>query len=263
MTPLIFDHSLLRKRRTRAALRFSDHDFLFQDMADRVVERLEEFGRYFDTGLDLGCHSGQLAQALESKSLVASLVQTELSEPLIMQAKGQRIVASEEALPFAPASFDVIMSVGALHWVNDLPGTLIQIHHALKPGGLFLAIFPGGRSLWELREAVINASIAQEGGVHARLSPFIDPREAAALMQRAGFSEPIVDVDQLTVTYADAYALMRDLRGMAETNALYAQSKHLTRRHMMQEIARQYQGIAKNGRIPATFELVTMTGWKA
>src|SRR3546814_715697 len=139
------------------------------------------------------------------------------------------VVADEEALPFADQSLDLVLSVLSLHWVNDLPGTLLQISRALKPDGLLLAAMIGGDSLRELREALLRAELEVEEGVSPRVSPFADVRDIGALLQRAGFALPVVDVDSLTVTYPSALALMRDLRGMGETGPDRNRRRGLTR----------------------------------
>jgi SAM-dependent methyltransferase len=166
-------------------------------------------------------------------------------------------------LPFADASFDLVVSGLSLHWVNDLPGALIQVRRALRPDGLFLAALLGGDTLIELRQALVEAETEVEGGASPRVSPFLDVREAGALLQRAGFSLPVVDLDTITVTWPDALALMKDLRGMGEANAVLERKKSFTRRGTLLSAAAGYQarhGDAE-GRIPATFQIVYLTGW--
>ena len=109
--------------------------------------------------------------------------------------------SDEEALPFADASLDLVVSALALQFVNDLPGTLIQIRRALKPDGLFMAALIGGDSLAELRTAFADAESEIEGGLSPRVAPFADVRELGALLQRAGFALPVVDSERLTVRY--------------------------------------------------------------
>jgi SAM-dependent methyltransferase len=125
------------------------------------------------------------------------------------------LVADEELLPFAPGSFDLVISDLSLHWVNDLPGCLL-VRQCLKPDGLFLASLFGTGTLQELRTALMEAELAETGGASPRVSPFADLRDAAGLLQRAGFALPVADVDTVTVTYGDFFALLRDLRGMGE-----------------------------------------------
>jgi SAM-dependent methyltransferase len=264
MPPTIFDRRVLRQRRGRAAERAEDYRFLLTAMAERLLDRLEDITRTFPLALDLGCHDGTLARMLGACGGIETLVQCDLSEPMLRHAGGLRAAADEECLPFAADTFDLVLSCGSLHWVNDLPGTLAQIRQLLKPDGLFLALLPGGETLHELRTAATEAQIAQEGGLSPRVSPFLDLRDAGALLQRAGFALPVADSDTLTVRYDNAFTLMHDLRGMGEANVLAGRAKHFTRRTTMMATAEAYCTLflGEDGRMPATFELVTLTGWK-
>ena len=174
------------------------------------------------------------------------------------------VTADEEFLPFAANSFDLIVSNLSLHWVNDLPGTLAQIKWALRPGGLFLAALLGGQTLIELRTCLMEAELAVAQGASLRVSPRIDLPTAAGLLQRAGFELPVADHETLTLTYPDAYALMRDLRGMGEANACLQRLKRPTRRAVLFEAARLYRErfVTMDGRISATFEVIFLHGWK-
>ena len=260
----VFDRAAVRRHRDRAAAAgIEAHDFLLREVAARLAGRLDDIRRRFPAALDLGCHGGVLARALEGRGGVERLVQTDLSPALVRRAEGPRVVADEEFLPFAAASFDLVASVLSLHWVNDLPGALVQIRRALKPDGLLLAAMLGGNTLGELREAFAAAEIAEEGGASPRLSPFTDARDAGALLQRAGFALPVVDVDAITVTYPDALALMRDLRGMGEANAVRERRAGFTRRATMMAAAAAYERrfAGADGRVPATFEVIYLTAW--
>src|SRR5262249_9167109 len=125
-----------------------------------------------------------------------------------------------EALPFRDASLDLVVSALALQFVNDLPGTLVQIRRALKPDGLFVAALAGGETLSELRQSFAAAESEREGGLSPRVAPFADLRDLGALLQRAGFALPVTDVERLTVRYPSVFALMHDLRRMGATNVL-------------------------------------------
>jgi SAM-dependent methyltransferase len=213
--------------------------------------------------LDLGGHGGLLAEALQGRGAIETLVETDLSEALAQRGRGLRIVTDEELLPFAPASFDLVMSCLSLHWVNDLPGTLLQLRHALKPDGLLLVSLLGGDSLHELRRALLEAEAETAGGASPRVSPFADVREAGALLQRAGFALPVIDADTIGVSYPDALTLMRDLRGMGEANALSERRRPFSRRDVLLAAAERYQRLFADaaGRIPATFRVITLTAW--
>ena len=262
----IFDRRLLRRRRDRAAGNLAAHDFLFAEVAERLTERLDDVTRKFPMALDLGCHGGALARVLGRRGGVETLIQCDLSPAMARAAASTgrpSLAADEEALPFAPRSFDLVMSVLSLHWVNDLPGALIQIRQALKPDGLFLGALLGGETLAELRAALMEAELAEEAGASPRVSPFAEVRDAGALLQRAGFALPVADVDTIPVTYPDALALMRDLRGMGESNALVERRRTPTRRATLARAAAIYGekfGQA-DGRVTATFQVITMTAW--
>ncbi len=257
----LFDRAAVRRHRDRAAARIGEHDFLFREIANRLGDRLGDFRRAFADALDLGCHGGALARALGDN--VGRLVQTDLSPAMLRRARGLRVAADEELLPFADASFDLVVSALSLHWVNDLPGALVQIRRLLRADGLLLAAMFGAGTLGELREALALGESAEEGGASPRLSPFADVRDAGALLQRAGFALPVVDVDTITVSYPDAYALMRDLRGMGEANAVGERRKRFTRRATLTAAAAAYRERFgdSEGRVPATFQVLTLTAW--
>jgi SAM-dependent methyltransferase len=263
----IFDRHTVRAHRDRAArssVRSSDdHGFLFREVAERLIDRLDDVPREFPFALDLGCRNGTLARLLDGRGGIRSLIQCDLSLPMVARAEGIRLVADEEWLPFASARLDLVLSSLSLHWVNDLPGALVQIRRALKPDGLFLAAMLGGETLRELRHALLEADLAEEGGASPRISPFIDIRDAGDLLQRAGFVLPVADADTLTVTYDDPLRLMRDLRGMGETNAARERRDRFSRRGTFARAADIYRQTfaAADGRVPATFQIVYLTGW--
>jgi SAM-dependent methyltransferase len=262
----VFDRDLVRRHRDRAASRFSAHDFLFREVGERLAERLEDVTRCFPRALDLGCHGGGLAKILRGRGGIEYLVQCDLSAEMAACARVNghpTLVVDEELLPYAAASFDLVLSVLSLHWVNDLPGTLMQIRRVLRPDGLLLVAILGGESLRELRQALMEAELAEEMGVSPRVSPFADLRDAGGLLQRAGFALPVADRDRISVTYPDALALMRDLRGMGETNAGIERRRTPGRRHTLFRAAAIYAERFGNaeGRIPASFEVLTLTAW--
>lgn len=260
--PTIFNRSLMRTRRQRAASSFQRADFLKSVMVERIVERLHETMRNYSLALDIGCHTGELGRALQNTTKLGRLIACDLSEAMLMKTSGLRVVMDEEYIPFAPASVDAVLSAMSLHWVNDVPGALLQLQRCLKPDGLFLVSLLGGNTLAELREAVLQAEL--EHGVHPRVSPFLDVRDAGGLLQRAGFALPVVDSETFVVTYDNAFALMKDLRAMGETNGLMQQTPFFTSRTAMMHIAETYQHVFADseGRIPATFEIITLTAWK-
>ncbi len=259
----VFDRRAVRMHRDRATGTISRHDFLLREIARRLIERLEDVKRDFPAALDLGCHTGELGHALRGHGKIGSLVCCDLSPAMVSKAPGPRVAADEEALPFKDGSFDLIVSLLSLHWVNDLPGTLLQVRSALKPDGLFLGAMLGGQTLKELRHALAEAEIAAEGGLSPRISPFADVRDAGDLLQRAGFALPVADTETLTVVYPEPLKLMADLRGMGETNATIQRRKSFTRRATLLDGLARYRSAFANedDTVPATFQIIYLSGW--
>jgi SAM-dependent methyltransferase len=194
---------------------------------------------------------------------VELVMDVEASARLLAQCEGPRIQADEEALPFAEAALDLVVSGLSLHLVNDLPGTLVQIRRALKPDGLLLAALLGGATLTELRTAFLIAEEELEGGASPHVAPFADVRDLGGLLQRAQFALPVVDSDTVTVTYSDPLALMLELRAMGASNALVERRRRPLRRATLAralEVYRDRFGLP-GGRVPATFEIITLTAW--
>ena len=258
--PTIFDRQLLRTRQRRARAR-GPATFLLDHVAAELAERLAAVLRDFDIAVDLGTPTDALRRAL-ADAKIATLIAAEPAAAALDDAY-PRVAADEEALPFADGALDLVVSALALHWVNDLPGTLVQIRRALKPDGLLLAAMLGGDSLMELREAFAAAESEMEGGLSPRVAPFADLRELGALMQRAGFALPVVDSDKLTVRYDSAFALMRDLRAMGATNVLTERRRMPLRRATLMRMAQIYaeRFADPDGRVRATFEIAWLSGW--
>lgn len=261
--PAVFDRRLLKRRRDRAAAGFDRHDFLVREAVALLAERLGDVRRRFAHALLLGCHTGQLARRLPAER-VGNLVQADLSAAMLRRVDGLRVVVDDEALPFGAACFDLVIACCNLHVVNDLPGTLVQIHHMLKPDGLFLAAMPGGRTLHELRESLMRAELAEEGGASPRVAPFVDVPDAGALIQRAGFALPVVDIETVTVTYHQPMKLLRDLQGMGESNILIDRCRRPLRRATLLTAVQLYRDLFGDGRarVPATFQILMLSGWK-
>ena len=265
--PRIFDRKLHARRLDRAAPTLSAADFLRRRAAGDLVDRLEAVNRRFARAADLGARDGTFARALaaspEAAGKIDLLVQSDLSGAMIAAAGGVRLVADEERLPFAPESLNLIVSSLALHWVNDLIGALVQMRLALAPDGLFMGAMLGGATLTELRGCLLAAEVEINGGAGPRVSPFADAADGAAILQRAGFAQPVIDTDLVTVRYDHPLKLLADLRAMGETNALFERPKApLTRRALARACELYVQRhAAPDGKVPATFEILTLTGW--
>jgi SAM-dependent methyltransferase len=252
-----FDRSLRRLRRDRAAASAGAADYLFRLAADDLIERLDFVSRRFERALDLGCAGGYLTARLRERGL--ETVPADPGRRFAAAAEGRQV--DEDRLPFGEAAFDLVVSVGALDTVNDLPGALLLIRRALRPDGLFLGAFVGAGSLPRLRSAMLAADAA-EGGAAPRIHPQIDVRAAGDLLTRAGFALPVADSWGVDVRFADLMALVRDLRAMGGTNILANRSRRpIGRLGLAAAIADFAAAAGADGKTAERFEIVQLLGW--
>jgi SAM-dependent methyltransferase len=258
--PLIFDRALWRKRLTRALRAGNPCDFVATRVAEDLVFRLSTVSRPFPRALDLGSPHPAIARAMAAPGRLvvrAAPVEAALGD------EGLRLVADDEALPFAPQCFDLVVSALNLHFANDVPGVFAQARRALAPDGLLLAALVGGQTLAELRACLAQAQEEIEGGASPRVSPFADLRDLGGLLQRAGLALPVTDCDAFTVRYSDVFGLMRDLRSMGATNVLAAGARRPLRRDVLLRMAAIYaeKFADPDGKIRASFEIIWASGW--
>ena len=253
----LFDTALARRRLARAE-RGGYAGFLLDRLAEDLDDRLGAVLRGFTTVLDLATPAPAATRILAARYPEALRVRL---APL--PEDGCVIVGDPELLPVAAGSIDLAVSLLALHAVNDIPGTLIQLCRALRPDGLFVGCLLGGATLTELRQSFGQAESEIEGGISPRVAPFAAVREVGALLQRAGFALPVADTDTLTVRYADVFGLMRDLRAMGLTNVLTDRRRTPLRRATLLRAAEVYaeRFSDADGRIRATFEVLWLSGW--
>ena len=251
--PTIFDRRLYAQRRDRAASTLDGHDFLHRRAMYDIVDRLETVTRNFPRTLIFG--GGGFTSMLTPKCGVDEIIEADMSSSRLSNNL-RSITYDEEKVPFAPAAFDLVVSLLTLHTANDLIGALTQMRIALKPDGLLIATMFGEETLRELRTALYASEACRAGGVSPRISPFATVKDLGGALQRAGFALPVVDIDHVLVAYRDPAQLLRDLRGMGETNCLAKRGKGLRRDTLDATLAALS---ADEGTI--TFDLVTATGW--
>ena len=244
----------MRQRKRRARATFRDAAFLHARVAADLADRLEAIPRPFPRVLALeggGLFSEEVRARPELSERIGSILETDLDS------------IDPEHLPFAPGAFDLIVSPLALHWINDLPGALIQLRLALRPDGLLLASLFGGETLHELRLSLIEAESELTGGAGPRVSPFADLQDIAGLLQRAGFALPAADRDVVTVRYGEPMKLLADLRAMGETSALRERNPRALSRRILARAFEIYREryADEDHRVRATFEILTATGW--
>lgn len=225
--------------------------FLAEHMADEIVERLGWVTRDFGEALVLGMAPPSLIAALEGRGM-----RLMLAGPI-----GRDVECDEDLLPFAPASFDLVIALGTLDSVNDLPGALIQINRSLRPDGLMMAAMIGAGSLPRLKAAMLAADEAGGRGVAARIHPQIDVRAAGDLLQRARFAMPVADSDTLNVRYSSLPALNADLRAHGWTNTLATSGPAVGKLGLLAAMQRFAEDADSDGKTPERFEILYLSGW--
>ncbi|ORY90275.1 S-adenosyl-L-methionine-dependent methyltransferase [Leucosporidium creatinivorum] len=269
---VVFDRTAKRLQRDRAAAdpeRSRLTDYVKDEVAANMVDRLLDIKRRFPTVCDVGSGPGFISKHLDPE-ITQNLIMTDSSRAMLYRDADvetevpiERIVCDEEALPFAEDSHDAIMSCLSLHWVNDLPGTLIQIKRALRPDGVFIGSMFGGDTLYELRTALQLAEVEREGGISPRVSPMTNSQSVTSLLNRAGFNLSTVDVDEIQITYPSMFELIEDLKWMGEGNAVVNRRQKLNPDTLLAaaSIYRELHG-HEDGTVPATFQIMHMIGWK-
>ncbi len=252
----IFDRHAVRLHRERAAGRVAAVEPILRDAAERLLDRLDDTTHRFSQALDLGGR-GIVAPLLRARGIAT--VCLDLSPRMAARNGGPAVAGDEERLPFAPGSFDLVVASLSLHWVNDLPGALIQLRRALRPDGLLLASLPALGTLASLRSALTQAEAAASGGASPRVSPFAELPDCAALLQRAGFALPVADMDEMTILYADPLGLLRDLRDAGETNAVRQRHRAIPPRDLFPAALANLP--QQEGRTQAVLRLAMLTGW--
>lgn len=247
--PEIFNRALRRRRRDRAAHDFAHHGFIRQHMIEGILDRLGAVTRSFGEVLDLGCFDASLTLP------GARIARVDAGFEFARSASG--VQADEDRLPFADASFDLVVSAGVLDSVNDVPGALALARRVLRPDGLFLGAFVGAGSVATLRGALQGAEGDRPA---ARFHPQIDVRSAGDLLSRAGFALPVADTETLTVRYGNLWGLLHDLRGMGGGNLLPG-APPLTRATLLRAAAAFADRADPDGRTAERFEIVYLTGW--
>lgn len=252
----IFDRTAVRQHRERAARMPQTVSDVLADIAGRLLDRLDDTTHRFTRALDIGGR-GSVAPALRARGM--GVVSLDVAPLMASRAGGIAVAAEIDFLPFAPASFDLAIASVSLHWVNDLPGALLQIRRSLRQDGLFLASIPIFGTLDALRTALTEAESALTGGASPRVSPFPDLRDCAALLQRAGFALPVADSEDIELLYADPMALLRDLRAAGEANALLQRNRRLPPATLFPMALAALP--KRDGRTVARLRLAFLTGW--
>ncbi|XP_072240153.1 arginine-hydroxylase NDUFAF5, mitochondrial [Leuresthes tenuis] len=265
----VFNRDMKKRQKNWAASLQDAHqyDYLRDEVGSRVADRVYDITRTFPLALDIGGGKSHIAEHL-SKDVVERLFLTDISQQTLKHSRlseipTHRLLADEEFLPFKENTFDLVVSSLTLHWINDLPGALKQIHQVLKPDGVFIGAMVGGETLYELRCSLQLAETEREGGFSPHVSPYTAVTDLGNLLGQAGFTMLTVDIDDVQVNYPGVMEVMTDLQGMGESNCAWNRRSLLHRDTILAAAAiyKEMYG-SEDGSVPATFEILYMIGWK-
>ncbi|KAK5926024.1 hypothetical protein CgunFtcFv8_021628 [Champsocephalus gunnari] len=265
----VFNREMKRRQKNWAASlqEGNQYDYLRDEVGGRVADRVYDIARTFPLALDIGGGKSHIAEHL-NKEFVERLFLTDISEKALKQTRQteiptQHVLADEEFLPFKENTFDLVVSSLSLHWINDLPGALRQIHQVLKPDGVFIGAMVGGETLYELRCSLQLGETEREGGFSPHVSPYTAVTDLGNLLGQAGFTMLTVDTDEVQVHYPGIIEVMTDLQGMGESNCAWNRRSMLNRDSILAAAAiyKEMYG-SEDGSVPATFEILYMIGWK-
>jgi NADH dehydrogenase [ubiquinone] 1 alpha subcomplex assembly factor 5 len=253
LTSTIFNRDLYKIQQEFAAKIIGQHDFLFREVEERLLEKLHALKQNYDSSLAYGFCELTALQLNAKKHQRAHII------PL----QTNNFTYDEELITLGENRFDLIISFFTLQYSNDLLGSLIQYHNFLNPGGIFAGVILGGNTLGELRTALSNTDLKMKGGLSPRVIPMIDLKDAARLLQKAGFNLPISDVETIKAEYQNLGKLHDDLKGMGQANCLLKRNNLYAGHEFFKAAESEYCKLsAGSNALTATFDVVTFLGRK-
>ena len=255
--------------RNRASIKYKKYDYLFNEVNGRLFERLKSIKRNFKNTLEIGSRTGNTIELFNKKKDIKKIFISDVSKQMLLIAKKKKrnkqknfLILDEENLPFKSKQFNLVFSNLYLHWANDLYKVLNEIYRILKPDGLFLCTVFGSETLNELKYSLCNAEDKISKSISPRVSPFLRLQDAGSLLQKVGFQLPVIDRDTIKIFYDDIFSLMKDLKGMGESNSLINRKKNFTTKKLFNLANKIYKNKFSNEKkIYATFEILYLIGW--
>ncbi len=261
--PFQLDRSGVRAAFDRAGATYEAAAVLQAQVGEELIERLAPFDFSPAVILDLGAGTGRLSAELKRRYRRARVMALDLAPGMLLQAKRHqgwlhrfdRVCADAARLPLVSESADVVFSNLMLQWCDPPDSTLSEVRRVLKPHGFFAFSTFGPDTLKELRDAW------GEADARTHVNRFLDMHDVGDALMRAGFTEPVLDVERLTVTYADVMALMRDLKSIGARNMTAGRWRSLTGKTRLQRMIKGYEAYRRDGRLPATYEVIYAAAW--
>ena len=265
----IFSKKKNQISRNRASTKYKKYDYLFNEVNYRLFDRLKFIKREFASTLEIGSRTGNTINLFNKKKDIKKIFISDISKEMLLIAKKRQtdkqkifLILDEENLPFNNKQFNLVFSNLYLHWSNDLFKVLNEIYRILKPDGLFLCSIFGSETLNELKYSLCSAEDKISKSISPRVSPFIRLQDAGVLLQKVGFQLPVIDRDNIKIFYDDIFSLMKDLKGMGESNSLIDRKKNFTTKKLFSVANEIYKKkFSKNKKIYATFEILYFIGW--
>lgn len=263
MSDFQLDKSLVRRHFGRAAKSYEQHDVLQREVQTALLERLDFYTETPQRVVDVGAGTGRGTALLKQRYPKAEVIAIDLALPMLRAARQHsswrrpfaRVCAEATALPLADHSVDVLHSNLCFQWIDELPALFSECVRLLKPGGLLVFSSFGPDTLKELRAAWAEAD------QQAHVSRFLDMHDVGDAMLNAGLRDPVLDVFRYTLTYSEPRKLLEELQGLGATNADRAQVRGLTGKARYQRMLAAYETMRADGRIPATWEVVSAHAW--
>ena len=255
--------------RNRASIKYKKYDYLFDEANGRLFERLKSIKRGFKNTLEIGSRTGNTIELFNKKNDIKKIFISDISKKMLLISKKKKsnkqknfLILDEENLPFKNRQFNLVFSNLYLHWANDLYKVLNEIYRILKPDGLFLCTVFGSETLNELKYSLCCAEDKISKSISPRVSPFLRLQDAGTLLQKSGFQLPVIDKDTIKIYYDDIFSLMKDLKGMGESNSLINRKKIFTTKKLFNLANKIYKNeFSTKKKIYATFEILYFIGW--